>query len=231
VKSRGSGFADLDLENREPGALMPAIDWLQGELSSRQFTQAVNTLRTGGQRGLMDKIAEAGADTTWWWSNVDEAGINAAISAASVEDRQAILNDPEQLAKLMAMLDEGSEQDRVKKLLAGQAEGDSASAYDELLGELESWLYVSDVKIYSCLDRMPPADLVRIRRDDALRTKIEGGISDVPRFHALVGYTAGSIEATSSNQGGSPTRPRRTSRPTKMSLGRSWPRATSGLSR
>ncbi len=202
VKARGSGFPDLDLEKREPGELMPAIDWLEGELSSREFTQAVNTLRTGGQRGLMDKIEEAGADTTWWWSNVDESGIYAAISAASPEERQAILNDPEQLAQVMALLDEGTEQERVKKLLAGQATGESASAYEDLLEELDGWLYVSDVKVFSCLDRMTPEDLVRIRRDDTLRTKIEGGISDVPRFHATVGYTGEASESGSSNQSG-----------------------------
>ena len=203
VKGRGAGFPDLDLATREPKEIMPAIDWLERQLNARQFAQAINTLRTGGQRGLTDKIEEAGENTTlWWWKNTDEADIYAAISAASPQERQAILDDPAQLEQVMALLDDGKEQERVKALLAGQAVRDSAAAYDDLLAELDSWLNVSDRNVFAALDRMSPADLVRIRGDDALRGRIEAGISDVARLHEILGYVGVAPVEGTSNQAG-----------------------------
>ncbi len=181
--------AELDMAARRPAELMGVMDWLQGELSDRQFLQVVNTVRTGGHRDLLDKVAEAGADTTWGVSDTDEEGIYAAITAASAQERQAILDDPARLARLLAPLDEGSERERARALLRGQGTGDSASAYQELLSELDSWLYISDANIYACLERMSPQELARVRQDTALLGRIERGVSDLPRLHALVGYT------------------------------------------
>ncbi|MEC7947624.1 MAG: DUF4157 domain-containing protein, partial [Myxococcota bacterium] len=172
VAGRGGGFPDLDVQAGEPAPLMPVVDWLRGELSAREYEQVLNTLRTGGQRTTMDKIDEAGANRTWGFSNTDEKSIYAALTAASPQERAAILNDPTQLGRVLGYLDSGSEQDRALAILKGTGTGDTASAYEELLAELDSWLWVSDATIWGCLERMNTTELVRLRGDTALVRRI-----------------------------------------------------------
>jgi DNA uptake protein ComE-like DNA-binding protein len=194
VTSRGGGFPDLDTSKGEPAELMPAVNWLRGELSSREYEQVLNLLKSGGERSTMDKIDEAGADTSWGFSNVDENGIYQALTDATPEERQAILNDPVQLHRILGYLDQGTERERALAILRGTGTGDTASAYQELLAELDGWLWASDATIYSCLERMSTSELVRLRGDAALVKKIEGRISDVSRFHALIGYTGKAVD-------------------------------------
>ena len=199
VAQRG-GFPNLDVSTGQPTELMPAVNWLRSELSSREFEQALNSLRTGGQTTVADKIDEAGSDTTWGISDVDEDGIYAALTAATPQERLAILNDPTQLAHVLSYLDEGSEQDRAMALLRGTGTGDTASAYQELVGELDSWMWISDATVFGCLERMSTTELVRLRGDADMVKKIEGGISDISRFHAMIGYTANSPATTPAGQ-------------------------------
>ena len=199
VQQRGA-FPNLDVEAGTPAELMPAVTWLRGQLSSRQYEQVLNLLRTGGQTTPMDAIDEAGSDTTLGFSDTDEAGIYTAISNATPEQRQAILADPAQLARVMSYLDEGTEQDRAMALLRGGGTGETATAYQELMAELDARVYISDGTVWSCLERMTSSELVRIRDDAALMARIEAGISDVPRLHALVGYTGQCVAATVDEQ-------------------------------
>lgn len=199
VKGRGGGFPDLDTSKGEPAELMPAVNWLRSELSSREYEQALNSLRSGGNRSTMDKIDEAGSDTTWGISNTDEDGIYQALTEATPAERQTLLNDQAQLDRILSYLDEGSEQERAMAILRGTGTGDTASAYQELLAELDSWMWVSDSTIWSCLERMNTTELVRLRSDADLIAKIEDGISDVSRFHALIGYAGVSVDPNDPN--------------------------------
>ena len=106
------------------------------------------------------------------------------MTAASPQERAAILNDPTQLGRVLGYLDSGSGKDRALAILKGTGTGDTASAYEEFLAELDSWLWVSDATIWGCLERMNTTELVRLRGDTALVRRIEEGISDVPRLRA-----------------------------------------------
>lgn len=202
MTARGTGFPELTASNVEPAELAPAVEWLRGQLSSRQFEQALNIMRTAGQTSVMDSIDEAGSDTTWGISDTDEDGIYTALAGATLEQRQAILASPTELARVMSYLDEGEEQDRAMALLRAGGTGESATAYQELLAELDSNVYISDATVWDCLERMAPADLVRLRDDPALYARIENGVSDNDRLRDLVGYTgACTVPADGSDPG------------------------------
>ena len=194
VAGRGGGFPDLDVRTGEPAELMTAVNWLRGELSSRDYEKALNTLRSGGQRTTLDKVDEAGSDTTWGISDTDEEGIYAALTGASPTERAAILADQTQLDRILSYLDEGSERERAMAILRGTGTGDTASAYQELLAELDSSIWVSDATVWACLERMNTTELIRLRGDATLISKIEDGIDDVQRFHALIGHTGAAVD-------------------------------------
>lgn len=196
VTGRGGGFPDLDVEAGEPAEVMKAVNWLRRELSSRDYEQVLNTLRSGGQRSALDKVDEAGSDTTWGISDTDEDGVYAALTEATPQERAAILADQTQLDRVLSYLDEGTEQERALAILRGTGSGDTASAYDELLAELDSWVWVSDATVWGCLERMNTTELVRLRGDSTLMAKIEDGIDDVRRFHALIGYSGAALDPT-----------------------------------
>jgi len=187
VKAFASARGPMPLDDVN---LAPALAFLNDELSDREYEQACNIIRTGNKPSLMDKIGEAGQEKTLFISNVDEKGIYEAIAKASPEERQAILASPEDMAQLSALLDEG-ELARATELLSAQQTGQAAAGMNELLDELDSWLWVSDSKIFACLEKMETSDLVRLRQDDELRQRVEDGLSEanIVRFHEVIGYS------------------------------------------
>lgn len=181
-------------------AMSAVMGFLSSELNDKEYSKARSTLTSGGQRTLLDKINEADNHKTMWlFHNTDEDAICQAIAATPLAERKAFLDNEAAMKRLREVL-EGDDLQHAMTLLNGQDTAADHAALHDLHDELDSWLWVSDHKVFEALERMSAPALVRLRENEALRKDIEGGLSDanITIFHQTIGYTgAGRAEGKS----------------------------------
>ncbi|MDP6934142.1 MAG: hypothetical protein QGG40_14550, partial [Myxococcota bacterium] len=195
VKAWSAARGPTDIDTNANPAIKPLLEWLQSELSPGEFAECQMAIRSGDKPNLAEKIYAASSETTLGFGDIDQDGVWAFIASATLEERQALLGNPQHVAWLRRTLGETYFTEAMKRLEVN-ATGESATAYSDLLKELDSWLWVSDNQIFQCLEKMAAADLVELRRDDKVRARIEDGVTDVDRFHALIGYTGPRVAGT-----------------------------------
>jgi len=172
-------------------AMSAVMGFLSSELSDKDYSKARSMLTSGGQRTLLDKINEADNNKTLWlFHNTDEDAICQAIAATPLAERKAFLENEAAMKRLGEVLG-GDDLQHAMSLLNGQDTAADHAALDDLRKELDSWLWVSDHKVFEALERMTAPALVRLRENEALRKEIESGLSDdnVAIFHQTIGYT------------------------------------------